>query len=305
MYAGVPSGLDGHSEVTAGASLLGLCSSNIVAAGKALREGKSVQEYEKHLLASSQNFQEMVTSLDKLLPQTLKKHSLDGQEVTIPAGSSMSIFRNWGSFRLPSIGGAIQSFPELSTYLEKKIGMVPVYISGPMVGVPLVPRADKVKYLGSMISWDKPFESAFQHRLGVSETSYKKLRLVWNSSMTRARKVKIFQATFLPSLIYGLDALTLTDKDDLRRIDAQYYRFLRRAIGIKASYYSRVSNEDVWAQAGRPQRPSELLYALQHKMLQEVFASSMDNPLHNVVFATAYKDRILAPAEEECSSRTG
>ena len=117
-----------------------------------------------------------------------------------------------------------------------------------------VPRADKVKYLGAMISWDKSFEAAFQHRLGVSETAYKKLRLVWNSSMTRARKVKIFQATFLPSLIYGLDARTLKDKD-FRRIDTQYYRFLRRAIGIKASYYSRVSNEDVWAQAGRPQKP--------------------------------------------------
>ena len=65
-------------------------------------------------------------------------------------------------------------------------------------------------------------------------------------------------------------------------------------MGLKASHSSRVSNEDVWAQAGRPQCPSELLYALQHKMLQEVFASSMDDPLHNVVFASAYKDRILA-----------
>ena len=57
----------------------------------------------------------------------------------------MSIFRNWGSFRLPSIGGAIQSFPELSAYLEKKIGMVPVYISGLMVGVPLCFRVIEAK----------------------------------------------------------------------------------------------------------------------------------------------------------------
>ena len=156
-----------------------------------------------------------------------------------------------------------------------------------------VPRATKVKYLGSMISWDKPFETAFQHRLGVAETAFKKLRLVWNCNMPRSRKVKIFQATFLPCLIYGLDALTLTAKN-LQAINAQYYRFLRRAIGIKASYYSRVSNDSVWEQAGRPQRASESLHAVQHKMLQEVFAHNMDHPLHNVVFATGFKDRILS-----------
>ena len=111
--------------------------------------------------------------------------------------------------------------------------------------------------------------------------------------MPRARKVKIFQATFVPCLIYGLEALTLSSKN-LQTINAQYYRFLRRAIGIKASYYSRVSNESVWEQAGRPQRPSESLHAVQHKMLQEVFAHNMDHPLRNVVFATGFKDRIIS-----------
>ena len=139
----------------------------------------------------------------------------------------------------------------------------------------------------------KPFETAFQHRLGVAETAFKKLRLVWNCNMPRSRKVKIIQATFLPCLIYGLDALTLTAKN-LQTINGQYYRFLRRAIGIKASYYSRVSNESVWEQAGRPQRASEFLHATQHKMLQEVFAHNMDHPLHNVVFVTGFKDRILS-----------
>ena len=54
-----------------------------------------------------------------------------------------------------------------------------------------VRRANRVKYLGSMNSWDKPFENAFQHRLGVAETALK-LRLVWNRNMPRSRKVKIF-----------------------------------------------------------------------------------------------------------------
>ena len=148
-----------------------------------------------------------------------------------------------------------------------------------------------VKYLGSMVSFSKSFEVAFMHRLGVAETAYKKMRLVWNCNMPRRRKIKLFMATFVPCLTYGLDALTLTTKD-LKRIDGQVYRFLRRAIGIKASFYSRISNAEVWEQASRPRRPSETLHKTQYKMTREVYCSNMDNPVHNVVFCTGFKDRI-------------
>ena len=45
-----------------------------------------------------------------------------------------------------------------------------------------VPQVDSVKNLGSMISWDKPFETAFYHKAGVAEETFKKLRMVWSSS---------------------------------------------------------------------------------------------------------------------------
>ena len=104
-----------------------------------------------------------------------------------------------------------------------------------------VPTTTQVKYLGSMITWIKPFETAFQHRAALAETAYKKLRLVWNSSLPRKTKLHIFQRVFIPTFIYGLDALTLTDKF-LQRIDAYYIRFLRRVVGIKASFYSHIPN---------------------------------------------------------------
>ena len=116
----------------------------------------------------------------------------------------------------------------------------PVFFSS---GEP-VEVVEVVTYLGSMISFTKPFDVAFMHRLGVAETAYQKMRLVWNCNMPRKRKIKLFMATFVPCLTYGLDALTLTAKD-LKRLDGQFYRFLRRAIGIKASYYSRISNAEV------------------------------------------------------------
>ena len=34
----------------------------------------------------------------------------------------------------------------------------------------------QAKYLGSLISWDKPFEAAFFHRLGIAQSAYKKMR---------------------------------------------------------------------------------------------------------------------------------
>ena len=155
-----------------------------------------------------------------------------------------------------------------------------------------VSRSTKVKYLGSMISWDRPFHEAFYHRLALAEADFKKLRLVWNSSMRKQRKLHIFHSTTIPSLLYGLDALSLTEKH-LHTINGQYYRFLRRVLGIKAAYYSRIPNTEVWNQAGRPHRAGDLLNAIQHKMLVEVYSHSMNDPLHNVVFCSALKDRIL------------
>ena len=143
-----------------------------------------------------------------------------------------------------------------------------------------------------MIAWTKPFEVAYQHRAGLAETAYKKLRLIWNSSLSRKKKLHIFQSTFLPNLTYGLDALTLTDKF-LARIDAYYIRFLRRIVNIKASYYFRITNHTVWRVAGYPKKPSFFLKRSQTKLLEEEFFTDPEEPIHHVVFCNAYKDRII------------
>ena len=62
----------------------------------------------------------------------------------------------------------------------------------------LDPTKTVVKYLGSMITWKRPFDTAFRHRASIAEESYEKLRLVWNSSMSRNSKLRIFQSTFVP-----------------------------------------------------------------------------------------------------------
>ena len=74
-----------------------------------------------------------------------------------------------------------------------------------------VPTTTHIKYLGSMIAWEHPFEIAFRHRAALAEESYKKLRLVWNSSRSNKHKLHIVRTTFVPILCYGLDALTLEE----------------------------------------------------------------------------------------------
>ena len=136
----------------------------------------------------------------------------------------------------------------------------------------VVPCKEVVKYLGSLIAWNKPFDIAYKHRTALAEEAYKKLRLAWNSSLGVNTKLRIFQSIFLPVLLYGMDSLTLTTPQ-LNRLDAYYYRFLRRIVGIKAkvSYYSRVPNAEVGHRAGYPNRPSDSLWKQQYQFMREVF----------------------------------
>ena len=124
-----------------------------------------------------------------------------------------------------------------------------------------VPVVNQVKHLGSQVSWLEPFETTFFHRASIAKTTCKKLGLVRNSSLTKKAKLRKFQSTFRSTLIYGLDAFPLTTPQ-LEGIDACYRRFLKRVIGINASYYSRVPNHSVWRQAGYPKFPSTQLITI-------------------------------------------
>ena len=60
-----------------------------------------------------------------------------------------------------------------------------------------VPITTPVKYLRSMISWVKPFDVALKHRAELAESGYKAPQVLWNSSLPRKTKMRIFQSTFI------------------------------------------------------------------------------------------------------------
>ena len=97
---------------------------------------------------------------------------------------------------------------------------------------------------------------------------------------------------FIPILIYGLDTLTLTDKQ-INRIDDFYLKFLRRIVNIKALFYSRISNHVVWRTESSPKKPSYFLLDAQYNILAGVFRTDSSRPLRHVVFNSAYRDRII------------
>ena len=97
----------------------------------------------------------------------------------------------------------------------------------------------------------------------------------------------------MSSLTYGLNCLTLAHKH-FKLIDGYYFRLLRRALGIPASYISRVSNFTVWQRAGKPTTASQVVLKQQTEILLEVLATPPDDPYHHVIFSSAYRDRIAA-----------
>ena len=152
-----------------------------------------------------------------------------------------------------------------------------------------VTTKDTIKYLDSTVPWTKPVETAFYHRAGLAEKAYyKKLRLIWNR---KKQEFHIFPATLVPTLIYGLEALTPTTPH-MKGINAHRIRFLRRLVGIKASYYSPIPNSRVYEVANSPKHPSETLGQQEHKMMKEVFLTLRSEVCHSVVFCSVFKDRI-------------
>ena len=154
-----------------------------------------------------------------------------------------------------------------------------------------VPDVDKAKYLGSQVSWTNPSKTAIDARKALAHSSYMKLQPLWRSRLNWRTKVRIFQSSVVPSLIYGLDSLTLETRH-LKTIDAWYYQHLRRCMGIKASYYSHITNARVWNLAGSPEVPSQTLTSKQLKQFANALTKPPTDPIHHVLFAPGCKDRV-------------
>ena len=78
----------------------------------------------------------------------------------------------------------------------------------------------------------------------------KQFKFIWQSKISIKKKVDKFHSLVV-SKTWGVHLLPLV-KRDFRKLEAAYVRCVRRILGIKAAYISRISNETVLKRAGVP-----------------------------------------------------
>ena len=74
-------------------------------------------------------------------------------------------------------------------------------------------------------------------------------KLVWRSGLTIKQKVERYFSLVVSKGVWGLHLLALK-KSDFKHLDYIHVRCLRRILGIKAAFYSRISNAEVLRRAG-------------------------------------------------------
>ena len=125
-------------------------------------------------------------------------------------------------------------------------------------------------------------------------------RLWGHISLSVRRKLGIVQSVITSRLLYGLSSAWLNVARELRQLDGFKARCLRRILGVRASFYSRVSNHKVLEQSGHVQYSRQLL---KHQLLLfgKVARKTNDDPLRKLTFC----EGSLSPATSRFIRRVG
>ena len=146
-----------------------------------------------------------------------------------------------------------------------------------------IPPQESMVYLGSSIHAGGKSSSEVARKIGCATAEFNSLEVVWKrSSMSTRRKLQLLDACILSKLRYGIASAWLL-KADLRRLDGFHARCLRKILGIKPAFVSRVSNDRVRQIAG--QEPfSEKIRAMQRKLFEAVLTDPNKQVLRDVTF---------------------
>ena len=117
----------------------------------------------------------------------------------------------------------------------------------------------------------------------MARREFLELQQDWkHSSLSRDRKIQIYQALVESKLIYSLRCLCLSSADR-RRLDGFQNRCLRNFFGIPPAFISTVPNAEVLRSAGCP-AATDMLLKRQLLRFSKVLRSAHDHPLHSSAF---------------------
>ena len=75
-----------------------------------------------------------------------------------------------------------------------------------------------------------------------------KFKIIWTSDLTRKQKIEKYFALIVSKGVWGLHLLALKPSD-FAHMECIHTRCIRRILGIRAAYYSCISNAEVLRQA--------------------------------------------------------
>ena len=126
------------------------------------------------------------------------------------------------------------------------------------------------------------------------------LQKVWgHSTLSRKRKLKLYESLIESKLLYGLPCGCL-NVADRRRLDGFQARCLRQILKVPPAYYSRISNAAVLRQATLT-KASTLLLRRQLAILGRILRCTSDSPLRT----TSFIGGTLVPATSQFVRRVG
>jgi hypothetical protein len=140
-----------------------------------------------------------------------------------------------------------------------------------------VREKESMVYLGSLLSSDGRIGSELGRRIGAARAVFDRLTKVWaHATISRVRKLRVFQVCVESKLLFNIHAAWL-NVSERRRLDAFQAKCLRKVIGVKPSFISRVSNEEVRTRANC--RPLSSILTQRQLMLMGRLAARPDTDI--------------------------
>ena len=147
-----------------------------------------------------------------------------------------------------------------------------------------VKTTQSIGYFGTEVSRVGTTKTAIRAKTAKAHAAYARLQHVWRSDLCVKAKVLIFIRCVQSTLKDALDSPTLETKH-FKTLDGWVFRYLRQAVGINNSFYSRISNARVWKFTGKSQLPSQKLLHGRLQTLAKVTTLPSTDPEHHIVFS--------------------
>ena len=155
-------------------------------------------------------------------------------------------------------------------------------------------------YLGALINDTGRIQLELSRRVGAASADFRALSRIWrHSSLSRARKLEMFNATVVPKVTYALSTAWLNTAER-RRLNGFQCQCLRTIWGIQPSFISRVSNQTVLERTA--QKPLSHLLAKQQLLL---FGKVARAPEGSIMRDVTFCHKTLSPATEMYVRRRG